>query len=68
MLLNQVPENTGEIYGPGPVGDFGPTSRYRRKERTAFDDFFGADFGMLQAKSICCSNLGAGNDDFMTTQ
>ena len=45
---------------PAPVlssGDSGPTSRPRRKERTTYDDFFGAAFWMFQAKSICCANL-----------
>ncbi len=48
----QALENPGEIFRSGPAGDFGPTSGPRRKERTTYDDFYGADFWMFQAKSM----------------
>ena len=83
MPLNQAPEKPGEIPGTGPAGGSGPLSclpgdsghrRFRlhppprRKERTTYDDLFGAAFGKFSAKSICYIEKAAGNDDFMTTQ
>ena len=56
MTLNQAIENQGEI--PGTGRRLAPPVTGGRKGRlmTTYDDFFGAAFGMFQAKSICCAN------------